>query len=48
MAQNVRVIPATMNRMTSAPVASAAKRKVILWNWVLIPLYPVLKSSLSA
>ena len=28
MAQNVRVIPATMNRMTSAPVASATKRKV--------------------
>ena len=28
MAQNVRVIPATMSRMTSAPVASAAKRKV--------------------
>ena len=28
MAQNVRVIPATMSRMTSAPVASSAKRKV--------------------
>ena len=28
MAQNVRVIPATMSRMTSAPVASCAKRKV--------------------
>ena len=28
MAQNVRVIPATINRMTSAPVASVAKRKV--------------------
>ena len=28
MAQNVRVIPATMSRMTSAPVAFSAKRKV--------------------
>ena len=28
MAQNVRVIPATMNWMTSTPVTSAAKRKV--------------------
>lgn len=28
MAQNVRVIPATMSRMTSAPIASTAKRKV--------------------
>ena len=28
MAQNVRVIPATMSRMTSAPIASSAKRKV--------------------
>ena len=28
MAQNVRVIPATMSRMTSAPVASCVKRKV--------------------
>lgn len=28
MAQNVRVIPATLNRATQAPIASAAKRKV--------------------
>ena len=28
MAQNVRVIPATRSRMTSAPVAAEAKRKV--------------------
>ncbi len=28
MAQNVRVIPATMSRLTSAPVAAASKRKV--------------------
>ena len=28
MAQNVRVIPATLNRDTQAPIASMAKRKV--------------------
>ena len=28
MSQRVRVIPATINRMTSAPIASSAKRKV--------------------
>ena len=28
MAQKVRIIPATINRVTSAPISAAAKRKV--------------------